>query len=289
MKRLNLILIHIHTHNSKNMTYEEDDNMFSLSELYHENSKMRNIDREFYAWVNHVNTSPQIRKMISNPNYNYNGYDSINLNDYFSFRDEGDILCDIIKNRRSNRKFIDKSIDLYSLSKILNFANGVTLQTNESDGSTWKLRSTPSPGGLYPIEIYCIIKNIDNLEPGIYLYSPIINNLIQIEKNNKDVLFERLCKAMSPMKQTLKNSPVTFLLCANMPRINFKYKERAYRFALLEVGHIAQNILIGTGAENLGSICIGGYIDNELNTLINADGVNKIVHYAVSIGHIQKD
>jgi SagB-type dehydrogenase family enzyme len=50
-----------------------------------------------------------------------------------------------------------------------------------------------------------------------------------------------------------------------MGRIYFKYGERAYRFILLEAGHIAENLLLGAEYEGLGAVALGGFIDDDVN------------------------
>ena len=266
------------------MSDTKKEDLFLLSEIYHENSKMRVIDREFYSWINHVNTSPTIRNMISRPNYNYNGYTAFKLHSDLEVEDEKKFLYNLFLKRRSTRSFADVPIDLNCLSRLLFLADGVTASVKENDGSEWRMRTAPSPGALFPIEIYCIVQNVTGIPTGVYLFSPIQNEIIAVDPQSREALYKKMIKAMNPMKETLVNSPVVFVLAANMARISFKYKERAYRFALLETGHIAQNILIAAESENLGAICVGGYIDDALNELINADGLDTIVHYCIPIG-----
>jgi SagB-type dehydrogenase family enzyme len=74
------------------------------------------------------------------------------------------------------------------------------------------------------------------------------------------------------------------LLVGNFPRTKFKYGERGYRFALLEAGHLAQNILLIAEALGLGALPVGGYVDAHLNALVGVDGCEQAVLYGVVIG-----
>ena len=63
-----------------------------------------------------------------------------------------------------------------------------------------------------------------------------------------------------------------------------KYGERGYRFALLECGHIAQNLLLAAEAEGLAAVPIGGFVDDMINDLMGLDGVSEAVVYVVLAG-----
>ena len=67
---------------------------------------------------------------------------------------------------------MDKTNSLSLLAPLLYFTNGVTsLFENGSD--THYLRSNPSAGGVYPTEVYVIIKNSPDLPKGIYHFHPL--------------------------------------------------------------------------------------------------------------------
>ncbi len=61
--------------------------------------------------------------------------------------------------------------------------------------------------------------------------------------------------------------------------------ERGCRFALLEAGHIAQNILLATTALDLGAVAVGGFIDDEVNEILDIDGVDEFSIYLIAIGY----
>jgi SagB-type dehydrogenase family enzyme len=268
-----------------------DEYLFSLSELYHENSKMRDIDVGLYSWITFVNSTKEIREIITKPNYKYNGFNKIELQPATAAAndDTKSFFYNVLTGRRSERSFADKSISFDCFSRMLYLANGITVSQTQSDGVTFKLRTTPSPGGLFPIELYCAVQNVEGVAPGVYLYSPVDNCIIELHKESRENLIKSLSRAMTPLADSISNTAVSFLLASNMPRVKFKYRERGYRFALLETGHIAQNISLAVESENLGSVCVGGYIDDELNKLINADGLDISVQYCILAGHKQSE
>ncbi|MEZ5016131.1 MAG: SagB/ThcOx family dehydrogenase [Flavipsychrobacter sp.] len=265
-------------HNIKNEEY------FSLSELYHEKSKMRMVDYNFYKWINHVNSSKEIREVISKPNYTYHGYPSVSLKQNILTDKDKQEDYDMFLKRQSRREFADKPLSFASLSNILFAGDGVNRKEKHADGVEWNMRTAPSPGGLYPIDIYCVIQNVATVEPGLYMYSPVENCLYLISKASRDELNEQLNASMRPMRKTVANSAVSIMLVSNMMRAKFKYKERAYRFALLEAGHIAQNISLAVEMEDAGAVCVGGFMDDALNEMLDVDGLETMVQYCILIG-----
>ena len=71
-------------------------------------------------------------------------------------------------------------------------------------------------------------------------------------------------------------------------RTRFKYGLRGYRFALIEAGHVAQNLLLTATALRLGSVPLGGLFDRRIDELLDLDGVNESVLYAVSVGRVDE-
>ncbi|MEW6109823.1 MAG: nitroreductase family protein [Nitrospirota bacterium] len=65
-----------------------------------------------------------------------------------------------LSQRRSNRKFKDTPLTLSEISQLLWAAQGIT----EPSG----LRTAPSAGALYPLELYIVAGNVIGLPDGIY-------------------------------------------------------------------------------------------------------------------------
>jgi SagB-type dehydrogenase family enzyme len=74
------------------------------------------------------------------------------------------------------------------------------------------------------------------------------------------------------------------VITACFERQQIKYKERAYRFAVLEIGHLAQNILLTAAALGLAALPIGGFVDREINGYLAVDGLSEAALYVILIG-----
>jgi len=80
------------------------------------------------------------------------------------------------------------------------------------------------------------------------------------------------------------SAAAVILITAVFQRTTFKYGERGYRFALIEAGHVAQNIDLVAGALHLPAANLGGFFDRELEALLDIDGVEQSLVYAVALG-----
>ena len=80
-----------------------------------------------------------------------------------------------LHNRRSVRRFIATPLSLKDVSQLLWAAQGITdFERN--------FRTTPSAGGVFPMEIYLVVGNngVQELEAGIYHYNPFNHTLEMI-------------------------------------------------------------------------------------------------------------
>ena len=73
-------------------------------------------------------------------------------------------LEETLVRRRSVREYTGEALTLEDVSQLLWAAQGIT---SERGG-----RTAPSAGALYPLEVYVVTGNVQNLAPGIYRYNP---------------------------------------------------------------------------------------------------------------------
>lgn len=166
-----------------------------------------------------------------------------------------------IKQRRTIRSFVDKSLTVGQLSQILWAAQGIT------DDRGLK-RAAPSGGALYPIDIYAVMgKNgVREFTPGIYHYDPIHHSIQKIAGTDarEDV-------AVASLRQMwMATAPVILVLTAEYRRITIKYGERGKRYAVIETGHIGQNIFLQCEALGLSAGIVGAFYDKEVARAISS-------------------
>lgn len=117
--------------------------------------------------------------------------------------------------------------------------------------------SVPSGGALYPLRIYVLIeKPQDGLEPGYYEYDAEQNRLVCF---NDEVDVEQL-KYCFNQEEMPFGSSVQIVIAANLERQPYKYANRGYRLTLIEVGHVAENIMPRTRMKQEETMLLPGFV-----------------------------
>ncbi|MCH7732003.1 MAG: SagB/ThcOx family dehydrogenase [Candidatus Marinimicrobia bacterium] len=188
---------------------------------------------------------------------------------------QGITVEEAIEKRRSVRNYSTRPISLLELSQLLFAAQGVTGRMYGEP-----LRSTPSAGALYPIEIYVVVNNVQGLSQGIYHYA-IRNHELELIKSGD---FSAKITDAGLEQEMLGEADVTFILSAIFDRIRHKYGERGFRYVYMEAGHISQNIYLQAVSLGLGSVSVGAFIDEKVNQLISIDGYKEAAIYLHAVG-----
>ena len=162
-----------------------------------------------------------------------------------------------IKERRSQRSFLDRPLSLSQVSQILWAAQGIT----EEGGFK---RAAPSAGALYPLEIYLVVRNVEGLEKGVYHYHPQDHMVSFVLKGDYQDLLARACLSQS----FVAASPLSIVIAAEYERTTIKYGERGVRYVLIEVGHVGQNICLQAVALGLATCPVGAFMDEEVSRVL---------------------
>lgn len=263
---------------SQAATGAEDALLFSASEIYHEASKVRRSDSQAHARILMFNSSAPIRTVLARPLPSYRGKPAVSLP---SPPGPETPLSQIVLRRRSAKSpFVEFNLDIGVLSRILSLSCGVTSVTTDEQDITWPLRASPSGGALYPLDAYLVALSVEGVPPGLYLYRSFDHSLGLLRSGH----FAHELADASALGESAEGAAACILLVAAMGRTKVKYGERAYRFFLLEAGHIAQNILLAATESRLAGVPVGGFIDDEMNAFMQLDGCTEAVLYMIFIG-----
>jgi SagB-type dehydrogenase family enzyme len=186
-------------------------------------------------------------------------------------------LADALDARRSIRAFGERPLRLDELGTILQAAYGVT---GRLGGTPQTLRSAPSGGGLYPLELYVVTQRVEGLDAALHHFDPLrqgLELLRAIEPGDE-------LDSLSPYGGLLASSAAFVAVTAMFWRSRFKYGARAYRFTLLEAGHLAQNLLLAVAALGLAAVPLGGFYDRRLDAFLGVDGLYEASLYLLPVG-----
>lgn len=172
-----------------------------------------------------------------------------------------------LSKRRSVREFKNTALTEQELSQLLWAAQGITSREG--------LRTAPSAGALYPLEVYVATAQ------GLYHYDP-----------RQHVLEQRLASDLRPAlfraaleQEAVRDAPTVFVFAAVYERTARKYgATRSPRYVHMEVGHAAQNLLLEAVALGLGGVPVGAFDDSAVQKALGLPPEEKPV-YLVPVGH----
>lgn len=195
--------------------------------------------------------------------------------------DRGSELMRLLAVRGSCRKYAAREMPLETLSTLLGGAYGLTRLNQLDSGIRFHSRPVPSAGGLYPLELYVMTRQVTGAKDGIHHFEAATNTLRLLQPFPPH---EKLVELFLS-QYFLENANVLLMISAVFPRTLRKYGARGYRYVLLEAGHLAQTVCLLAAERKLGSLCMGGFWDGRLNAFLRLDGTTQAVVYCVGVGH----
>lgn len=182
---------------------------------------------------------------------------------------------DTVSSRKSIRNFRDKNVSQQELSYILWSSTGIQRHERGRD-----FRTSPSAGARYPIETYLVVTGVDGIKKGVYHYNVREHSLELLREG--DLSVQTAAAALG--QEMVVEAPVTFIWTAVFYRTLWKYRQRGYRYILLDAGHVAGQFALAATAMELGSCQIAALFDEEVNSIIEVDGEKESVLYMSTLG-----
>lgn len=196
-------------------------------------------------------------------------------------------LEDAIIERSSVRTFTDKPFDTWQISNLLFYSCGIVKRKKEMSKSR---RAYPSGGRRYPVELYLAIFSHDEkgfakntLKPGLYHYNVITHSLEEVLNEKRFPSWDKKLKSALHYDFAKKAGGIILMTCVKH-RTSVKYGNLAYKFALLEAGHIAQNIYLLSRPNKIGGCSLGAINERAVHELLDIDGVSECAFYSLAIG-----
>ncbi len=190
-------------------------------------------------------------------------------------RENGWPLFRAINTRRSVREYQKKPVYLEALSQVLWAAAGVSLKAGD-----FLLRTSPSAGALYPVDIYVFAREVKNLSPGLYHFIPAAQALRQRYEGD----FSQLLADAALNQDFLADASFVLALTAVFERTTWKYGSRGFRYIYLDAGHVAQNAALAAVSLGLGSCPVAAFFDDEINSLLGVNPARESAIYLVAVG-----
>jgi len=152
-----------------------------------------------------------------------------------------------LATRRSVRSLAERALSDEHLAQILWAAQGIT---HKERG----LRTAPSAGALYPIEVYVFLSD------GVWHYSPQSHTLtLHVKGDQRDAL------SKAAMGQgSVRTNGAVILIAADVARTTNKYGDRARQYVHVEVGCVCQNVLLQATALGIVGVPVGAFTEADV-------------------------
>ncbi|MHA2170268.1 MAG: SagB family peptide dehydrogenase [Candidatus Kariarchaeaceae archaeon] len=181
-----------------------------------------------------------------------------------------------IDNRKSIRDYQSKAIKRAELTNLIDFSY---YKTNQWTGS----QVFGSITGVFPVNLYLSITNVDGIDSGVYKYDPFVQRFFQLSNSsNRNELYEQSLRQIWVL-----DAPVVLVWAINETQLlRSSYPQSLQSpLSLYEVGTIAQNIYLKSYTLGLGTVVVGAFSESGIRSAILA-GQDEKLFYVQPIGKV---
>lgn len=175
-------------------------------------------------------------------------------------------LTDALGRRRTRRDPPDEPLEADALAWLLTHAARAT-----DDGR----RPHPSAGASYPLVLDVVALRCDGVPAGVHRYAPSANGLHTVAIGDRTAAVRAAFG-----RDWVQHARAVLVLSADVAAATQHHAVRGYRYALLEAGHLAQNLLLLAAAADLPACPLGGFADATLHEVVEGSE-GEVVLYAV--------
>src|SRR5450432_1676592 len=173
----------------------------------------------------------------------------------------------------------DSVPDLQDLARILYFSAGTTKQRRTPGGEIY-FRAAACTGALYEIELYIVTGDLAGLDAGVYHFNPADVSLRLLRKGD----FRGNLAQATALEPEVVGAPVTIICTGTYWRNAWKYQARTYRHFGWDNGTLLANMLAVSAASGLPAEIVLGFVDGEVNRLLDLDTRREVSLCLVPIG-----
>jgi SagB-type dehydrogenase family enzyme len=256
-----------------------------------EDSKMNNRQTD-YAWIYHNATKHSFSSIRTNPHY----LDWANMPRSSKIYST---LQPILLPREAGQTGIaalsaishvglspDREAipNLNDLTRILYFSAGITKLKKYPGGEIY-FRAASCTGALYEIDLYLVCGELRDLPAGVYHFSPDELALRLLRTGDYRAALVHATASQS----AVIHAPVTVVCSGTYWRNAWKYRARTYRHFGWDNGTILANLTAMATALGFTSTVVCGFVDSEVNRLLDLDVEHEVAFSLVPIGHSQAE
>ena len=173
----------------------------------------------------------------------------------------------------------DRIPDLQDLARILYFSAGIT-RHRTAPGAEIFFRAAACTGALYEIELYVVTGDLPGLDAGVYHFNPAEVSLRVLRKGD----YRGNLVQATAMEPGVAQAYATIICTGIYWRNAWKYQARTYRHFGWDNGTLLANLLAVSAASGLPVEVVLGFVDDEVNRLLDLDTRREVSLCLVPIG-----
>ena len=171
--------------------------------------------------------------------------------------------------------------DLEALAQLLYLSAGITRRRKRPGGDIY-FRAAACTGALYEVELYVVCENLVDLEAGVYHFSPAEFALRRLRVGD----YRSVLSEATASDTAVVHAPLTIICTCTYWRNAWKYQARTYRHFGWDNGTLLANLLAVATALGMPAKVICGFVDAEVNRLLDVDPEREVAFSLVTLGHV---
>ena len=175
---------------------------------------------------------------------------------------------------------VDSIPGIQDVARLLFFSAGITKQRQFPGGEIY-FRAAACTGALYEIELYVVCADLPGLDAGVYHFNPADASLHCLRKGN----FRGNLARATAMQAAVAHAPATIICTGTYWRNAWKYQARTYRHFGWDNGTLLANLLAVAAASGLPAEIVLGFVDSEINGLLDLETGREVSLSLVPIGY----
>lgn len=200
--------------------------------------------------------------------------------DFSSLKLKNDLVS-LIRDRKSARIYTGETMTMDELSFLLWSTQGIKSIRGKSYAT---LRTVPCGGARHEFETYLLVRQVEGLKNGAYHYLPMEHALEFL--HSVDDLDAAITETLSSQSWAAKAN-VVFYWSMTAYRAEWRYGIYAHRVALIDAGHMGQNLYTACTGLGLGCCAIAAFEHEKSCDLFGLDGEEEYIVYTTPVGTVR--
>lgn len=192
-----------------------------------------------------------------------------------------------LRARHTGRNFDpDRAVSYSDMAALLGQVFGARTALELAPTAIALKKSSPSGGGLHPVQAFVLARRVEDVRPGLYHYHPLDHALEPLAEHDDAALRDLALRAMAG-QTWFAAAPLLVLMVARFGRNFWKYRNhaKAWRVVLLDAGHLSQTWQLLATERGLGTFVTAAINEHDLAQAFGFDPMSEGPLLVVGAGH----